>query len=102
MGKSNCLAARTNASFQLLILSPFQQATAPSNTLSLLSGIIKSLSSPSIWLKPSHTGQAPYGLLNENKLGTGSSNVIPSSSNLLLYFTALPVFVCTNILPSPS
>ena len=48
--------------------------------LNRLSGITRSSSIPSTWLKPSQTGQAPNGLLNENRFGTGSSNRIPSSS----------------------
>lgn len=32
--------------------------------------------------KPSQTGQAPNGVLNENILSLGSSKRIPSASNL--------------------
>src|SRR6476659_7669532 len=83
-GNAVFFAALINCSFHHPNFSPFQGATAPSYTLAVLLGITRSSSIPKTWLNPSHTGQAPNGLLNENKFGTGSSNCIPSNSNLLL------------------
>src|SRR5690554_6900017 len=48
----------------------------------LLSGITKFSSIPTILPNPSHLGHAPAGLLKLNIISEGSSNTIPSDSNL--------------------
>ncbi len=101
-GKSNFFAALMNASFHSPIFSPFHGAMAPSYRLNLLSGMMRSGSRPSICENPSQVGQAPNGLLKENKLGTGSSKVIPSNSNLLLKGNFFFELISKNIVPSPS
>ena len=66
------------------IFSPRQQRTAPSYTLRARFGITRCSSIPITLPKPSHSGQAPRGELNENIWSFGSSNLIPSASNLVL------------------
>src|SRR6478736_9968010 len=102
MGKSYLLAVLIKLSFHLESFSPFHGTTAPSNILNRLSGITRSSSIPKTWLKPSQTGQAPKGLLNENRLGTGSSNTIPSSSNLLEKGNHFSLLIRSVNSPSPS
>src|SRR5258706_538792 len=84
MGKFIFLAPFTNCCLHQSNFSPFHGATAPSYTFSLLSGSTNSLSIPSTCENPSQVGQAPNGLLNENKFGTGSSNCRPSISKRFL------------------
>ena len=71
-----------NLSFQILIFSPFQHATAPSKTDSLSLPITFFSSKPKIEPYPSHSLQAPYGLLKAKRFTEGSSNLILSNSNL--------------------
>ena len=73
-GKLKWRAPFTNRSFHNPSFSPFQGATAPSYTLNNLFGITRSSSMPNTIEKPSQVGQAPSGLLNEKRFGTGSSN----------------------------
>ncbi len=101
-GKSYLDADLIKASFHLANFSPFQGATAPSYTLNLLSGITRSGSMPRICEKPSQTGHAPKGLLKENRLGTGSSNTIPSSSNRSLNNNFFFPSTSSSNEPSPS
>src|SRR5262249_12164966 len=35
--------------------------------------------------KPRHDGHAPYGVLNENRIGRGSSNVVPHALHTSLF-----------------
>ena len=84
MGKSYFALSRMKWSFHSLNFSPRQGATASSYTLRPLSGITRSASMPITWPKPSQVGQAPTGSLKLNRLGEGSSKVIPSRSNLSL------------------
>ena len=51
---------------------------------------------PNTWLNPSQVGQAPNGLLKENRFGTGSSNFIPSSSNRLEKGNCFSSFISSN------
>ena len=82
MGKSYFALAWINAFNHSPIFSPFQQTTAPSYNDLLLSGTTRSSSIPIILPNPSQTGQAPRGLLKLNIISVGSSNTIPSASNL--------------------
>src|SRR5215469_2365806 len=50
-----------------------QGSIAPSASVFNLSGITKSRSKSIVFPNPWHLGQAPYGLLNEKSLGSGSS-----------------------------
>ena len=56
----------------------FQMARAPSAIDLLRSGMIRSTSNSSRMPSPVHSGQAPWGELNENERGSSSSNVVPS------------------------
>ncbi len=50
---------------------------APSLKVLVGSGITKSLSTSNLTPKPSQSGQAPNGALNENKRGSNSPTVNP-------------------------
>src|SRR5690554_227720 len=83
MGKSALYALFTKYRFHSLIFSPFQHFTHSSCTDKLLSGITRFSSIPTTFPNPSHLGHAPAGLLKLNIISEGSSNTIPSASNLL-------------------
>ena len=82
IGKSNNAALVISLSFHFFMVSPFQQTIASSYTERFLFGITRFSSMPIILLYPSHTGHAPKGLLKLKRYSFGSSNKIPSSSNL--------------------
>ncbi len=96
MGKSNISAPAIRRSFHFFIESPFQQAIASWYTDRFWSGITRFSSIPMILPYPSHTGQAPMGLLKLKKYSVGSSNSIPSSSNFVEKLSRLrPSSDCT-------
>ena len=64
--------------------TPLQHATASSYTERVGSGITSRGSTPTTLPKPSHSGQAPIGLLKLNISGLGSWKTLPSASKTLL------------------
>ena len=103
MGKSAFCARRQNSVFHSPIFSPRQQTTAPSYTLRAELGMTSFSSMPMTRPNPSHTGQAPTGELNANKLSEGSSNVIPSASKRVEKVCRMPDGTMRNIhCPFPS
>jgi len=101
-GTAMILGADTTVVVDGEILGKPQDDGEGREMLRRLSGITRSGSIPNTWLKPSQVGQAPKGLLNEKRLGTGSSNTIPSISNLLLKEINCVSFTSRSITPSPS
>ena len=72
-------------------------AKTPPPTLRLASGTTSS-SSNSMWLpRPVQTGQAPYGLLNENMRGVISGRLMPQSTQakFSLNIRSSPPTICT-------
>ena len=74
---------------------------APSYMLRDLSGTTRSSLIPMILPRPPHSGQAPSGLLKENRYSSGSLKVIPSISNLFEYSSVTSSFFSTRF-PFPS
>ena len=56
-----------------------QGATAPASTERSGSGTTFSSSTPAMVPRPEHSGQAPYGLLNENSRGVTSDRLVEHS-----------------------
>src|SRR5574344_111957 len=107
MGKWQYLAPAIRSSSHSDIFSPRQQMTAPSYTDKDLLGTTKFSSMPTTFPNPSHSGQAPKGLLKLNINSFGSSKFMLSASNLmencLISFVPLSLNILTRQeAPSPS